>query len=225
MKALSIRQPWAWLILHGGKDIENRTWYSHHRGRFAIHAGKSIDKEAYNYLLGLGVVLPKLEDLPVGGFVGTVDMIDCVQWHSSRWYIEGCWAFVLKDPQPMSFVPAKGQLNFFRSPFVESKFKKPSLTVVISNTHYEFERWVNEKINSKIIGPWTRRSGELETLSVRYRLIRSANDLRGLLFDDVIYLDSAKNISDFDEVRLEIVHRLTNNQLQKTPKLDKLCTR
>ena len=26
MKALSIRQPWAWLILHAGKDIENRDW-------------------------------------------------------------------------------------------------------------------------------------------------------------------------------------------------------
>ena len=38
MKALSIRQPWAWLILHGGKDIENRTWATKLRGRVLIHA-------------------------------------------------------------------------------------------------------------------------------------------------------------------------------------------
>lgn len=32
MKALSIRQPWAWLILHAGKDIENRVWQTRFRG-------------------------------------------------------------------------------------------------------------------------------------------------------------------------------------------------
>ena len=32
MKALSIRQPWSWLILHGGKDIENRSWRTNVRG-------------------------------------------------------------------------------------------------------------------------------------------------------------------------------------------------
>ena len=28
MKALTIKQPWAWAILHGGKDIENRNWFT-----------------------------------------------------------------------------------------------------------------------------------------------------------------------------------------------------
>ena len=35
---LSIRQPWAWLIAHGWKNIENRTWPTGYRGRFLIHA-------------------------------------------------------------------------------------------------------------------------------------------------------------------------------------------
>ena len=43
MKAISIRQPWAWLIVHGYKDVENRTWATKHRGPILIHAGKTLD--------------------------------------------------------------------------------------------------------------------------------------------------------------------------------------
>ena len=45
--ALSIRQPWAWLIVNGYKDIENRDWKTHYRGRFYVHAGKQFDKAGY----------------------------------------------------------------------------------------------------------------------------------------------------------------------------------
>lgn len=45
--ALSIRQPWAWLILHAGKDIENRTWQTYQRGWFAIHASKGMTRREY----------------------------------------------------------------------------------------------------------------------------------------------------------------------------------
>lgn len=38
MKALSIKQPWASLIAHGIKDIENRTWATKYRGKVLIHA-------------------------------------------------------------------------------------------------------------------------------------------------------------------------------------------
>jgi hypothetical protein len=47
MKALSIRQPWAWLILNAGKDIENRDWPTHFRGRFLIHASKGMTHDEY----------------------------------------------------------------------------------------------------------------------------------------------------------------------------------
>src|SRR3990167_9411398 len=47
MKALSIRQPWAWLILHAGKDIENRGWPTSFRGRFLIHASKGMTRAEY----------------------------------------------------------------------------------------------------------------------------------------------------------------------------------
>jgi hypothetical protein len=44
MKALSIRQPWAWLILNAGKDIENRDWLTRFRGPFLIHASKGMTR-------------------------------------------------------------------------------------------------------------------------------------------------------------------------------------
>ena len=47
MKALSVRQPWAWLILYGPKDIENRTWTSRARGRIAIQASLTFDRKGY----------------------------------------------------------------------------------------------------------------------------------------------------------------------------------
>ena len=39
MKALSVRAPWWWYIIHGYKDIENREWKTQFRGRVLIHAG------------------------------------------------------------------------------------------------------------------------------------------------------------------------------------------
>ena len=46
MKVLSIRQPWAWLIMTGLKDVENRTWNTDFRGQFAIHASRKFDWDA-----------------------------------------------------------------------------------------------------------------------------------------------------------------------------------
>jgi len=40
MKAISLWQPWAWAILHAGKDVENRTWPTHHRGPLLLHVAK-----------------------------------------------------------------------------------------------------------------------------------------------------------------------------------------
>ena len=68
MKALSIRQPWAWLIVHGHKDIENRTWTTSFRGRLLVHAGKSFDKEGYRWVEShMDVAMPKPEQFERGG--------------------------------------------------------------------------------------------------------------------------------------------------------------
>lgn len=119
MKALSIRQPWAWLILNAGKDIENRDWPTAIRGRILIHASKGMTKDEYrNGQDTLAEVeplrlLPPFDALPRGGIVGTVELVDCVERSDSPWFF-GQYGFVLRDPQPMPFQPLKGMLGFFR---------------------------------------------------------------------------------------------------------------
>lgn len=79
MPALSIRQPWAWLIIHG-KDIENRDWYTRFRGRCFVHAAKGCTKDEYEdaayFAKKLGIEVPPLKDLERGGIVGTVEISD-----------------------------------------------------------------------------------------------------------------------------------------------------
>jgi hypothetical protein len=47
MKVLSVKNPWAFLIIYYGKDIENRTRKTNYRGRIAIHASLKSDDGAY----------------------------------------------------------------------------------------------------------------------------------------------------------------------------------
>lgn len=51
MKGISVRQPWAWSIIHGGKDVENRSRNiaGSYRGPVAIHASKTVDEDALDY--------------------------------------------------------------------------------------------------------------------------------------------------------------------------------
>ena len=111
MKTLSIQQPWAWAILHGGKDIENRDWPTPVRGRILIHAGKKFDKDECSYIEGnFGVAVPT--DLPTGGIVGSVEIVDCVTESESKWFF-GRYGFVLRDPIALPFMAYRGQLGFF----------------------------------------------------------------------------------------------------------------
>ena len=74
MKVLTIRQPWATLIMQGDKRFEFRSWKTNYRGEFLIHAGKTIDKEAKERLKKF---LP--EELPTGKILGKVTLIDCIK--------------------------------------------------------------------------------------------------------------------------------------------------
>ncbi len=96
MKALSIKQPWASLIAHGIKDIENRTWATKYRGTIYIHASS---KPSFNNLtLNLThdqidqIVLDDVLQLdsrhlsyPKSAIIGKVDIVDCVINHGSIW--------------------------------------------------------------------------------------------------------------------------------------------
>lgn len=122
--ALSIRQPWAWAIMQIGKDIENRSWETLYRGPVAVHAAKGCTRYEYDDFIRTvhtvslthpfpaGAVVPRLIDLPRGGIVGTVEIVDCVMRSESPWFF-GRFGFVLRNPQPCAFIPVKGALGFF----------------------------------------------------------------------------------------------------------------
>lgn len=116
MKAISVRQPWAWLIVNGHKDIENRSWPTHQRGKVLIHAAKSMTRKEYNecrmYSELCGVMIPPFENLQRGGIVGEATITDCVATSSSPWFF-GKYGFVLTEQKPLPFRALKGQLGFF----------------------------------------------------------------------------------------------------------------
>lgn len=74
MKVLTIKQPWATLIMQENKRFEFRSWQTKYRGELLIHAGKGIDKEAVKRLANY---LPK--ELPQGKILGKVTLVDCIK--------------------------------------------------------------------------------------------------------------------------------------------------
>jgi hypothetical protein len=123
MKAISIRQPWAWLIIHGGKDIENRDWSTKFRGRVLIHASKALDRNSFTaaasmvHHVPLNVVVPLGSDMQRGGIIGSVEIVDCVSVSTSPWFF-GKFGFVLRNPIALPFRPCRGLLGFFDVPEV-----------------------------------------------------------------------------------------------------------
>lgn len=128
MKALSVRQPWAWLIIHAGKDIENRSWKSFYRGPLIIHASRTMGLADYNAAMRFladdcfaHITLPSPGQLERGGIIGRVNMIECLEDDDSPWFC-GPFGFVLRNPEPFPFIPVKGALSFFDIP--ENPFYK-----------------------------------------------------------------------------------------------------
>ncbi len=113
MKGLSIRQPWAWLIATGQKDVENRSWPTSFRGEFLIHAGKIFDDEGYRWITSkMGLRMPDQSEFERGGIVGVAEIYDCVTKYNSPWFF-GPYGFVLKGARPLQFTKLNGQRGFF----------------------------------------------------------------------------------------------------------------
>ena len=70
MKALTIKQPWASLIVNGYKKYEFRSWKTKYRGKILIHAGLTLEKNnSYNkYDL----------DYTKGAIIGEAELVDCI---------------------------------------------------------------------------------------------------------------------------------------------------
>lgn len=125
--ALSVRQPWAWAIIHAGKDIENRSWSPSiallrtalaFRGPVCIHAAKGMTRDEYEsateVFADCGVARwPGPHELERGGIIGTVEIVDVVRKSQSPWFF-GSVGLVLANPRPVDFIPATGALGYFR---------------------------------------------------------------------------------------------------------------
>lgn len=128
MKAISIRQPWAWLILHGSKRYENRLWSKNNtarafRGPVLIHASAGMTQDEYNSGAQIaadnGDALPPAAELQRGGIVGQVDFL---QWHDkppAMPYAFTSGFVIAQGVKPLAFWPCKGALGFF-NPVISS---------------------------------------------------------------------------------------------------------
>ena len=81
--ALSLIQPWAWAVIHGPKDIENRTWWSIIRGPVWIAASAQVTRRYYDQARELmkgiaGIDCPKLDELEYGKIIGSANIVDCI---------------------------------------------------------------------------------------------------------------------------------------------------
>lgn len=73
MKAITIKQPWATLIINGYKEYEFRSWKTKFRGDVLIHAGKTIDKNHLQRFEQLNL------EYPTGKILGKVTITDCIE--------------------------------------------------------------------------------------------------------------------------------------------------
>lgn len=116
LPALSIRQPYAWLVASGIKNIENRSRRTHYRGLFLIHASlkrQELTDEVIKQLeLLSGYRFP--ETFSQGGIVGIAEIVDCVEKSDSPWKMDDYWGWVLANARPLEFKPCKGALGLFK---------------------------------------------------------------------------------------------------------------
>ena len=146
MKAISIKQPWAYLIAAGIKDIENRTWKCPEKyigQRILIHASKTQYETPMYLLTDEQYDSIKQEkrieinnSLEYGCIIGSIEIVDCVVNHSSIWAEKTAlpeqldnkciWNWVLANPilfdKPITNV--KGKLGFWDYEFSENNYKR-----------------------------------------------------------------------------------------------------
>ena len=117
--ALSIKLPWAWLIVNRYKDIENRNTLKNFRGTFLIHAGKQTDFVNFtSHIIKVGVDAPIIwydkfpDKMDSGGIIGYAEIYDCVTKSDSPWFV-GKNGLMIRNAKPLPFTPCKGKLSFF----------------------------------------------------------------------------------------------------------------
>ena len=118
---ISLRQPWAWLVVSGHKDIENRKWQPRHRGQILIHASGSHLSQTYSEAKafmadrGLDIPIPIMPFLPTRCIVGYATLTDVAENHPSPWAMENHLHWVLSHPVAFDDpISCKGQQGLFK---------------------------------------------------------------------------------------------------------------
>ena len=126
MFALSVKQPWATLLVHGLKTIEVRRWPTARRGRVLIHAARLPDERVEAWAR----VPPELEASArrIGGIVGVGDLLACLGYRSVEAFARDqakhlndpswfkppiLYGFSFANLSPLSFHPCPGWMRFF----------------------------------------------------------------------------------------------------------------
>jgi hypothetical protein len=122
-RAISIRQPMAWAVIHAGKDCENRLSSARRLfkpavgERVLIHASLGMTAAEYEnaaaFMASIGVRCPRREALQFGGVIGSVFVRDIVSSSDSTWFRKGATALVFSHARPQPFMPLRGQTGLF----------------------------------------------------------------------------------------------------------------
>ncbi|HYQ66159.1 hypothetical protein [Actinophytocola sp.] len=119
VRAVSVARPWAGLILHRGKDVENRTWSTRYRGLLVIHASQSWDQWPDD--IARQFALPADKGGHPTGYLGVAELVD-VHRHTddrqcSPWAEPSTWHWCLTNPRPFPHpIPGPGRLGLYTPP-------------------------------------------------------------------------------------------------------------
>lgn len=117
VKTLTIRQPWAWLIVNGLKDVENRSWSTRYRGPLVIQSAARIGNRSEFFALcrdierETGKRLPA--DFTLGSTEGIVTLSDIITNSRSIWAYDGDYHWILTNPIRLPNISISGKLGLW----------------------------------------------------------------------------------------------------------------
>jgi hypothetical protein len=126
LKALSLKQPFAWLIANGYLLVDDRSWGTQYRGPILIHASKGLYEAYYQHIRSnTDVPIPDRDKLEYGGVVGIADLVLCSKpgqlpagiSREQRAHFGGVhqeyYGFLFAQARPLPLMQCAGKLGIF----------------------------------------------------------------------------------------------------------------